>query len=182
MILEMLAKNWWLILLRGIVAIVFGFLAFAWPGVTLITFVILYGAYVAADGLLALIAAIKGGSMAPRWWLAFVGIAGLGAAAATFLYPGLTALVLLMFVAAWSIVHGLMEIIGAIQLRKEIDNEWLLIFSGLLSVLFGILLWMRPGAGAVALVWLIGAYAVAFGILMVALSFTLKKHRPIDVT
>src|SRR4030095_11849503 len=134
MILEMLAKNWWVFLLRGIVAIAFGVLAFAWPGLTLLTLIILYGAYAAADGLLAMISAFSRGTVTPRWWLVLVGLAGLGAAAATLFYPQITALVLLMFVAAWAIFHGLMEIIGAIKLRKEIENEWLLILSGLLSV------------------------------------------------
>jgi uncharacterized membrane protein HdeD (DUF308 family) len=171
-----LAKNWWLLLLRGIAAIIFGVLAFAWPGITLLTLILLYAAYALADGVLAIIAAITGGAPAPRWWLAIVGLVGIGAGLLTFLMPGVTAIVLLFFIAGWAIATGVFQIIGAIQLRKEIDNEWLLIAGGVISVLFGIGILMAPGAGALALVWVIGLYAVVEGVLFVALAFRLKKH------
>ena len=177
MILQALAKKWWLLLLRGILAVLFGILAFTWPGLTLLTLVILYGAYAAIDGIVALAAAFGGGQGASRWWLAIVGIVGIAAGLTAFYWPGITALVLITLIGAWTLAHGIMEIIGAIKLRHEIDNEWLLIFSGLLSVLFGIFVLAQPGAGALALVWLIAAYAVAFGILMIALSLRLKNHR-----
>ena len=176
--LHALAKNWWLVLLRGIVAVLFGLLAFAMPGLTLVALVILYGAYALADGIFALAAAVGGREILPRWWLAIVGLFGVAAGLATFFWPGVTALVLILLIGTWTVAHGVMEIIGAIQLRKEIDNEWLLILSGLLSVLFGIFVLAQPGAGAVALVWLIATYAVAFGILMIALSLRLKNYRP----
>jgi uncharacterized membrane protein HdeD (DUF308 family) len=176
--LHALAKNWWLLLLRGIAAIVFGILAFIWPGLTLVTLVLFYGAFALVDGVLAVAAAITGGSSpVPRWWLAVVGIAGIAAGILTFLWPGITALVLLIFIAVWAIVLGVMEIYGAIKLRKEIDNEWLLILGGLLSVVFGIVLLVRPGTGALALIWVIGAYAIAFGVIYIALAFKLKKHQ-----
>ena len=133
-----LAKNWWLLLLRGIAAIIFGVLAFAWPGLTLLTLILFYGAFALVDGVLAIIAAITGGAPAPRWWLAIVGLLGIAAGLLTFLMPGLSALVLLFFIAGWAIATGVLQIIGAIQLRKEIDNEWLLILGGVISVLFGI--------------------------------------------
>jgi uncharacterized membrane protein HdeD (DUF308 family) len=177
MILQALAKKWWLLLLRGIVAVLFGILAFTWPGLTLVTLVILYGAYALIDGIVALAAAIGGGNTMPRWWLAIVGIAGIAAGLITFFWPGITALVLIALIGAWTLAHGVMEIIGAIKLRNEIDNEWLLILSGLVSVVFGLIVLARPGAGALALVWLIAAYAVAFGILMIILSLRLKNHR-----
>jgi uncharacterized membrane protein HdeD (DUF308 family) len=175
--LHALAQNWWLLLLRGIAAIIFGVLAFIWPGITLFTLVLLYGAFALVDGVLAIAAAIKGGSPVPRWWLAVVGVAGIAAGVLTFIWPGITALVLLIFIAVWAIVLGVMEIYGAIKLRKEIDNEWLLIAGGFLSVLFGILLLVWPGAGALALVWLIGAYAIVFGVIYIAFAFKLKKHQ-----
>lgn len=178
MILQALAKKWWLLLLRGIVAVLFGILAFAWPGLTLVTLVIFYGAYALVDGIVALAAAFGGGETTPRWWLAIVGIAGIAAGLVTFYWPGITALVLITLIGAWILAHGVMEIIGAIKLRNEIDNEWLLILSGLLSVVVGIVVLAQPGAGALALVWLIAGYAVAFGILMIALSLRLKSHRP----
>ena len=111
-----------------------------------------------------------------RWWLAIVGLLGIAAGLLTFLMPGLSALVLLFFIAGWAIATGVFQIIGAIRLRKEIDNEWLLILSGVISVLFGIGVMLAPGAGALALVWVIGTYAVITGALLVALAFRLKKH------
>ena len=171
-----LAKNWLLLLLRGIAAIIFGVLAFAWPGLRLLTLILFYGAFALVDGVLAIIAAITGGAPAPRWWLAIVGLLGIAAGLLTFLMPGLSALVLLFFIAGWAIATGVLQIIGAIQLRKEIDNEWLLILGGVISVLFGVGMMLAPGAGALALVWVIGTYAVIIGVVFVALALRLKKH------
>lgn len=177
-LLRGLAENWWLLLLRGVAAIVFGVLAFIWPGVTLAVLVLFYGAFALVDGAFALAAAIMGkGGMGPRWWLAIVGLLGVAAGVLTFLWPGITALVLLVFIAAWSIMSGIFQIIGAIQLRREIDNEWLLVVAGLMSVVFGILLLVWPATGLLALVWLIGTYAVLYGALLVGLALRLRKHR-----
>jgi len=178
--LRALAENWWLLLLRGIAAIVFGILAFFWPGITLLTLVLLWGAYALVDGVLALWAAISGRvpsmTPGPRWWLGIVGLAGIAAGIVTFAWPGMTTFILLMFIAAWAIVTGVMEIVGAVRLRKEIEGEWLLILSGLLSVAFGIILFAQPGTGALALVWFIGWFAVLFGAVNIALAFRLKQH------
>jgi uncharacterized membrane protein HdeD (DUF308 family) len=174
--LQLLGRNWWVLFLRGLCGIIFGLLAFTWPGLTLFSLVLLYGVFVGAEGILELIAAIRGGTVAPRWWLAFAGVIALLASIAAFIAPGLTALVLLYIIAAWAVVHGLFEIVGAIQLRKEINNEWLLIFSGIISVIFGVVAFMWPKATALSLVWLIGAYALAAGILCIGFSFRLKKH------
>ena len=177
-VLHALAERWWLVLLRGIAGIVFGVLAFAWPGLTLVTLVLLYGAYALVDGIFALLGAFTGrGKPLPTWWLVLVGIFGIAAGLVTFLWPGLTALVLVLFIGAWAVAHGIFEIIGAVQLRKEIDNEWLLILAGVLSVIFGLFVLVAPGAGALALIWVIGAYSVAFGILLVGFSLRLRKHR-----
>jgi len=176
--LHALSKCWWLVLLRGIAGIVFGVLAFAWPGLTLLTLVLFYGAYALVDGILALVAAFTGGAKpAPTWWLIVVGLFGIAAGLVTFLWPGITALVLIVFIGAWAIAHGIFEIVGAIKLRKEIDNEWWLILAGVLSVIFGIVVLAAPGAGALGLVWAIGAYSFVFGILLVGLSLRLRKHR-----
>src|SRR5262245_832422 len=175
-LLHMLAKNWWLLLLRGLVAILFGVLTFLWPGATLITLVLLYGAYALVDGVLALAAAIKGGAMAPRWWLAIVGFLGIAAGLLTLLWPGVTAFVLLFFIGTWAAAVGVMQIIGAIRLRKEIDNEWLLIAGGLLSVIFGAMVVFAPGAGALALIFVIGAYVFLYGVLLLSFSLRLRKH------
>jgi uncharacterized membrane protein HdeD (DUF308 family) len=173
-----MAGNWWLAVLRGVAAIIFGILAFAWPGITLLTLVLFWGAFALVDGVLAIIAAVKGGNPMPRWWLAIVGLAGIIAGALTFLMPGLTALVLVTFVAVWAIILGVMEIYGAIKLRKEIQGEWLLILNGVISVLFGIVLLWRPVTGALALVWIIGAYAIILGVIYVMFGLKLRKHAP----
>src|SRR5262244_2503920 len=176
--LHALAKCWWVLLLRGIAAILFGVLAFAWPGLTLVTLVLLYGAFALVDGVLSLIAAFSGSAKpVPTWWLIVVGLLGIGAGVVTFLWPGITAVLLVMFIGAWALVHGIFEIIGAIQLRKEIDNEWMLILSGVISVLFGLIVLIAPGAGALALIWVIAAYSIVFGISFIALSLRLRKHR-----
>jgi uncharacterized membrane protein HdeD (DUF308 family) len=177
--LRELAENWWLLLLRGLAAIGFGVLAFIWPDLTLLTLTYMWGFYAIADGVLALWAAIagKGGEIAPRWWLAVVGGAGIFAGALTFVWPGMTALILLMFIASWAIVVGALQIWGAIRLRKEIENEWLLGLSGLLSIAFGVVMFAQPGAGALAVVWLIGWFALLAGCVYIALAFQLKKHK-----
>ena len=178
-LLRAMADKWWLVLLRGIAAIIFGVLAFVWPVITLLTLTLLWGAFAVADGILALWGAITGpsGQMGSRVWLAIVGIAGILAGLLAFAWPGVTALVLLLFIAVWAIIIGVMQIWGAIQLRKEIEGEWLLILSGLLSVAFGVLLLVQPGAGALAVVWIIGWYAILAGCIYIALAFRLKKHK-----
>ena len=176
-LLQTLGRNWWLVLLRGIAAIVFGLLAWAWPGVTLVTLVLFWGAYALVDGVAALIGGWKtkdGGK--PMWTVVLVGLVGIAAGIFTFLQPGVTAIALLILIAVWAIVQGVLEISAAIRLRKEIQNEWLLILCGLLSVAFGVLMILNPGAGAIAVLWLIGAFAVAYGVLLIILSFKLKKH------
>ena len=175
-LLHGLAKNWWAVLLRGLAAIVFGILAFAWPGITIWSLIIVWGAYALVDGVFAIISAVTGGTPAPRWWMAVVGIIGILAGIVAFANPGLTALTLLMLIAAWAIVSGIFEIVGAIRLRKEIDNEWMLILHGLISVLFGVFLFYSPGAGALAMIWVIAAYAIIGGVLLCVLAFRLKKH------
>jgi uncharacterized membrane protein HdeD (DUF308 family) len=176
--LHALAKSWWLLLLRGIASIVFGVLAFVWPGLTLVTLVLFYGAFALVDGVIALVAAFTGSARpAPTWWLVIVGLLGIAAGIVTFVMPGITALLLIIFIGCWALVHGIFEIIGAIQLRKEIDNEWMLILSGIISVLFGVLVLMAPGAGALGLIWAIAAYSIVFGITFIALSLRLRNHR-----
>jgi uncharacterized membrane protein HdeD (DUF308 family) len=176
LMLHALARNWWLLLLRGIFAILFGVLTFLWPGLTLITLVLLYGAYALVDGAFALAAAIMGGAPAPRWWLAIVGLLGIVVGLITLVMPGITALVLLYFIAFWAIAIGAMQIAGAIRLRKEIDNEWMLIASGIVSVLFGLILVVQPGAGALGLLFVIGIFAILHGVLLVSLAFRLRGH------
>ena len=171
-----LARNWWAIALRGVAAIIFGILAFVLPGITLAALVLLFGAYALVDGVFSLVAAIRGrGGDAPWWALAIEGVAGVAAGLITFFLPGLTALILLYVIAAWALVTGVLEIVAAVRLRKTITNEWWLAGSGVLSVAFGVFLALFPGAGALALVLWVGAYAIVFGALLVALAFRLRK-------
>ncbi|TAK47645.1 MAG: HdeD family acid-resistance protein [Xanthobacteraceae bacterium] len=177
--LHALARVWWLVLLRGIASVIFGILAFLWPGLTLLTLVVLYGAFAVADGVLALIATFTGRAKPmPTWWLAVAGLAGVASGLIALILPGLTAVVLVMLIGAWALVHGVFEIVGAIKLRKEIDNEWWLILAGVLSALFGLVVLIAPGAGALGLIWAIAAYSVAFGCMLIGLSFRLRRHRP----
>lgn len=176
LMLHALARNWWLVLLRGICAIVFGLLAFVWPGATLIALVLLYGAFAIADGILALSAAISGDTPTPRWWLAVVGVLGIVAGLVAFLWPGLTAAVLQVFIAVWAITTGVMQMVGAFMLRKEIDDEWHLIAAGALWVVFGLVLVLKPAVGVIALLYTIGSFAVLYGALLISFALRLRSH------
>ena len=170
------ASNWWSLALRGLIALLFGVLAFIWPGISLTALVFLFGAYALVDGLFTIVASLNAPAGYKRWWaLLLEGIFSIAAGVLSFFWPGITALVLLYLIAAWAIVTGIFEIAAAIRLRKEITGEWLLALSGILSVLFGLMLVAWPGTGALAVVWLIGAYAVVFGGLLLALAFRLRK-------
>lgn len=178
MLLQTLAKNWWLLLLRGIVAILFGLLALGWPGISLLILITVYGVYALADGLFALTAAFRHGAVAPRWWLIFIGIVGLTAGYLVLTRPIMTAIILLTFIGLWCVVRGVLEIVGAIQLRREIDNEWMLIVHGIISVLFGVLVLAWPGLGALAVLWGIGIYAVVAGVLLIGFALRLRRCLP----
>jgi uncharacterized membrane protein HdeD (DUF308 family) len=169
-IVNALAKNWWVLLIRGLLAVMFGILAFVLPGLTLLMLVLLYGIYALADGLTA----VWVGGRSRAWWFLLVGVLGIIVGILTFIYPGITTVALLYLIAAWAVVRGIFEIIAAIQLRKEISNEWMLILGGILSILFGVVLIVNPTAGALAMIWVIGAYALVFGLIMIVLAFRLR--------
>jgi uncharacterized membrane protein HdeD (DUF308 family) len=174
-VLANLARGWYWIALRGLFAVLFGIFAFIWPGITLAALVLVWGVYAIADGVMALIAAYTMHEEGkPIGALIIVGILGIASGIVAFVWPGMTALVLLMFIAAWAVLMGIFEIAAAIRLRKHIDNEWLLALSGVVSIAFGVLMFLQPGAGALAVVWLIGSFAIFFGILLIALGFRLK--------
>jgi uncharacterized membrane protein HdeD (DUF308 family) len=173
--LEALQRGWWFLVLRGVFAVLFGVLTFVWPGITLVTLVLLFGAYALVNGICTLGVALRGGKGAPgKATLVLLGLLGVAAGVLTFFYPGITALSLLVVIAWWAIVTGIFEIAAAVKLRKQMSNEWLLVLSGALSVIFGVLLIAMPSAGALSIVWLIGAYALLFGVLMLALAVKLK--------
>ena len=168
----LMQRGWWLLLLRGIVAIAFGVLTWLRPGISAVALVILFGAYAFADGVLGTWAAIAGRADHEYWWLVLLrGLLGIGVGILAFIEPGIVALALLFYIAIWAIATGVLEIATAIRLRREIRGEWLLILSGLLSVVFGVVLIAHPGAGALAVLWLIAAFAITFGILLVILAF-----------
>jgi uncharacterized membrane protein HdeD (DUF308 family) len=176
--LRALSDRWWLFLLRGIAAVAFGLLSFLWPGVTLLTLVLFFGIYALVDGVLSLVSATASrSSPTPRWWLVIYGLLGVAAGIATFVWPGMTALLLLIFIASWAIAIGFFLIYGGIRLRKEIEGEWLLILTGVISILAGILMFVVPGASALALVWLVASYAILFGILTIGFAFRLRRLR-----
>ena len=163
-------SSWWALVLRGLAAIAFGVLAFVWPHITLTALVFLWGAYALVDGLFAIVAGVKSYEANKRWRVLLLeGLLSVAAGVLAFVIPGITTLVLLIL-----IVTGAFEIGAAIQLRKYITGEWLLALAGAASVLFGFALLFNPSAGAIAVVWLIGAYAMVFGILLLALGFRLR--------
>jgi len=174
---DVLARRWWAIALRGLAAIIFGILAFAMPGVTLAVLVLLFGAYALVDGIFNIVAAVSGRSGQRSWWMVLLeGLVSVAAGLVTFFWPGLTALTLVYVISAWAIITGVLEVVAAIRLRKEITNEWWLALSGVLSIVFGALVAFAPGAGALALIFWIGAYAVVFGAMLVALGFRLRRR------
>ena len=176
--LGVLARNWWTLLIRGIAAVVFGVLAFIWPGATIVAMVILFGAYAFVDGVFAIVGAIRAAQSHERWWpFLLEGIVGIAIAAITFFEPRVAAFGLYFTIAAWAFLTGILEIAAAIQLRKQIANELWLILAGVLSLLFGVLMLWQPMAGAIAIVWVIGAYAIVFGIMMIGLSSALAEGR-----
>ena len=169
-----LAHKWWTFVLRGISALLFGVIAFVWPGLTILSLTFVFGFYVMLDGIFALVAAWNFRSSKRVWLLLLEGLLGLAAAVIAFVSPGITALVLLAVIAAWAILTGILEVVAAIRLRQEIENEGWLGLGGLASIVFGVLLVIWPGSGLVTLSWLIGFYALAFGISMLMIGFRLQ--------
>lgn len=165
-----MAEHWWVVLLRGILAILFGVLAYTWPGLTILILVTLWGAYALVDGLFGVVAGVRG-----KWGsLVVIGLLGIAAGVIAFLWPGLTAVTLLWILAFWAIVAGVLQISAAIRLRKEVQGEWLWVLSGILTIGLGVLFFLFPGAGILSVTWLIAALAIVWGILLVMLSFKLK--------
>ncbi|GAN34828.1 MAG: HdeD family acid-resistance protein [Candidatus Brocadia sp. AMX2] len=170
-----LARNWWVLLLRGIIAIIFGVLVWVLPWISLVVLVLLFGAYALVDGILGVWIAIMGRKEHEDWWVLLLwGLIGIGVGILTFLVPDVTALALLFYIAAWAIATGVLQIVAAIRLRRQIKGEWMLILGGLASVVFGVLLMAQPFAGALALLWLIVIYAVLFGVLLVILALRVR--------
>jgi uncharacterized membrane protein HdeD (DUF308 family) len=185
---NLMTQNWWAMALRGLFSILFGIAAFMLPGVMLWALVALFGAFALVDGIFAVIESFRRDSTRAagvgNWWaLLFEGLIGIAIGVLTFLWPGLTVMGLVYLIAFWAVLTGALEVITAIRLRHVIRGEWLMALIGILSMGFGLLLAMFPLAGAISLIWLIGAYAIAAGVLMIALGFKLRslKHTSGDI-
>lgn len=172
----MLQRSWWALLLRGLAAIAFGLLTWLQPAASAAALLLVFGIYVFVDGALGVYTAIRSRGASRYWWVVLLwGLTGVVVGVLTVINPVVTAWVLTIYIGAWALVTGLMQIIAAVRLRKEIQGEWVLVLSGLVSVLFGGLVLAQPGAGMMAMLWLLATYAVVFGLLMVILAFKVKK-------
>ena len=177
-----LAKYWWVFLVRGLFALAFGIMAIAVPKIALTSLILIWGVYAFADGLVALFAAFTGRVHGDeRWLVGLQGLIGFVAGLVTFANPAITALGLLMFIAAWSIAIGVLQIYTGIKLRNEITGEFWLELSGFISVVFGFWVMARPGAGALAVIWVIGGFSILFGIMLIAFAFKMKARARIAV-
>jgi uncharacterized membrane protein HdeD (DUF308 family) len=171
-----LAHKWWSVALRGAIAVMFGLIALGSPGITIAVIMILFGAYAAGDGALALYSAWRAHDLRVRWWgLLFEGMAGIALGMIAMFWPATTATAFVYLVSAWAMLTGLFEIGTAIALRRELEGEWALATGGAASLALGLFLAARPAAGAIGIVWLLGAYSIVFGILVLTLAFRLRR-------
>src|SRR5436190_16865535 len=176
MLIETLKRHWWVPVIRGIAAIVFGIIAFTHPGLAATTLILLFGAWVLIDGIFRVVGAIGHRTSDPDWgWHLVIGFLGIIVGLLTFHAPGITALALVIYVAAWALMIGGYEIMLAVKLRREIKGEWFLILMGLISIAFAVMLLWNPVAGAAALIWLLAWYAVIFGVLGIFFGFRLRS-------
>ena len=168
---DILTRKWWVVALRGILAILFGVVALVFPGITLLTLALVFGAYVFVDGLFAVFAGIGHGGREAVWYV-LEGILGIAVGIATFFYPGITAQALVFLVGFWAILTGIFEVIAGFEL--PLSRDWLLALAGVVSIVFGVLIFVNPGSGALAVVGLIGIYALVFGVTLLALGIRLR--------
>jgi uncharacterized membrane protein HdeD (DUF308 family) len=174
MIGTIVARHWWVMLLRGLLAIAFGLAALFVPGAVAAALILVFGAWAFVDGAFALVGAFSHNAQ-HRWFLLFEAIVGIATGLVVWFYPGLAGLTLLLLIAWWAIITGVMEIVYAIQLRKQLDNDWLYILAGVASVVFGALVIYRPFAGLLAVMWIIATYALVFGVLLIGFSLRLRN-------
>src|SRR5712692_11957191 len=174
--MTVLLRNWWALALRGVFAVLFGLAAFLLPGITLAVLIALFGAYVLIDGVLAIVAGVRAAEHHERYGsLLWRGLCGIAAGLVAFIAPGITAVVLTLLVAVWAVITGVLEIVAAVHLHRA-HGEWLLMLNAVLSVLFGLLVTIWPGAGFLTLLWLIGVYAIVFGVVLLVLAFRLRNR------
>jgi uncharacterized membrane protein HdeD (DUF308 family) len=163
------------LIVRGIVGVVFGIIAFLWPGITIAALVVIFGAYAIIDGITNLVLGFSRTGAHGRWAHVLQGVVGIAAGVLTFMWPAISALVLILLIGAWAIVTGIFEIAAAIRLRRVITGEWMLVLSGIVSILFGVLVFAFPLAGAVGISWVLGVYAMTAGIILISLGVRLRK-------
>ena len=173
--MNQLVQYWWVLAVRGLAAVIFGILALFYPGITFVTLVMFFGAFALVDGVFTLIAAIRRSDREYHWVLLLQAIAGIAFGIVALVAPLSTAIAVVYLVAAWCIVTGVLEVMVAIRLRKDIEGEWLLGLSGVLSIVLGIAFAALPLEAMVALTWMLGAYAIAAGIILMTLGFKLRK-------
>lgn len=170
-----LASRWGWVVARGVLGVLFGLIAFSRPGAMAFSVVLLFGCFAFAGGIATVIAAARSGRAGESWRaLLLEGLLGIAVGAVALLWPASTALAFVWMIGAWAIATGALEIASAIKLRKIIAHEWLLAIAGGLSIAFGLLMFYRPLAGGLAVVWWLGAYALLFGITMIVLGFRLR--------
>jgi uncharacterized membrane protein HdeD (DUF308 family) len=174
--IAVLAKNWWAVGIRGVLGILFGLIALFLPGATMLSLVLVFAAYAFVDGVFAIVSAVRAARERERWgYLLLEGIVDIAAAAVAVLWPGITVVAFVFVVAFWAIFTGVLELMAAFRL-DFIDGRGWLIFGGIVSVLYGVLLIAAPMIGAVVLTWWLGAYALVFGVCLVVLAFKLRAR------
>jgi uncharacterized membrane protein HdeD (DUF308 family) len=170
-----LAPRWGWVVLRGVLAVLFGLFAFTRPGAMVFSMVLVFGCYAFIAGVATVIAAARSGRAGDSWGALLVdGLLGIGVGAVAVLWPASTALAFVWLIGAWAVLTGALEIVSAIKLRKVVEHEWLMGIAGALSIAFGLLMFYRPVAGGLAVVWWLGAYALLFGVMMIVLGFRLR--------
>jgi uncharacterized membrane protein HdeD (DUF308 family) len=175
MLSKLMLSYWWVLLLRGVLAILFGIAAYAWPGMTLVTLLTLFGAFAVVDGIFNVFHAFSGRKEDERWWVLLLeGLLGIAIGVITFQAPEVTATVLILYIGFWAMATGVLRIILAVRLRKEIEGEWWMALAGLAGIVFGVFMVARPGAGALAVLWLVAIWAIVGGVCLVIFSFKVK--------
>ncbi len=170
------SRYWWVPVMRGLVALALGVFAFVWPIATIAALVVVFGAVALVDGALAVAAGIAARRLTSDWWVLLVqGLVGIGIGVLTVLYPSITALAFVVLMAAWAITLGVLQIVAALKLRRELPGGWWLALTGILGVAFGILLVCNPVEGGIAVVWLIGGFAVLWGATLIVGGFDLRR-------
>ena len=169
--LEAMTRNWGAIALRGFIAVLLGVIAIVWPGPTVAVLVILLGAFALVEGVANVVAGVRG----REGWAIAEGIISVVVGIVIVVWPAITALALLYVVAAWAIITGIVRIVAAVQLRRVIRNEWLLAGSGLASIVFGVIAAVFPGAGILAIIWLLGAWLIVLGVILIAFALSIRQ-------